>query len=422
MVSHIKNIFLLALLLLVLPLGAQLNLVPGYVVTTQSDTLTGFIDFRDWKHNPQKLAFSATLDGSLTHFSPHDIVLAVMAQERFYSAEVSVVTDSRATSALDNNDQQTTTHRRVFLQQLVGGDRSLYYLKHTDTPENFYIRQEGRYDLLVYNRYLATENGRQAVVENKRYLGQLSHYLQACPDISTYLERTRYTALSLQGAIEKYYACMGAEPSFVRPPDRSPLHWGLVLGGSYTWLTFQGSEFDYLIASDFPHAQHLTFGLLAELRMPRKAGKWSFANELLYTAYETSTTYREAENDQYYTNYHAHLKGIYLKLNSLIRYRQPVGAWALVMDVGMSNGFRVAGTNTLKRDQHIYGTNRTNEGEAVPDARAHEQGLVLSAGLSRGDVQVQMRYELANGMSVHNHLKSRVQRIYLLATYRFSAN
>lgn len=411
--------FLLAFSGLSDQLMAQENFLPGYVVTNQSDTVYGYIDFRDWNHNPKAFTFKTAIDEPSKELGTDDISLVALPEERFVSAQVEVSTVSRATSHLTTATQQETEQRQVFLQQLVGGDKSLFYLNQPDIPEQFYIYQNQTYTLLVYKKYLAFEKGRQVIAEGKRYLGQLSLYFQECRGMETTLENTEYTQRSLQRAFDQYYSCVHVEPAFLRAPDVSPLRWGGVMGVSLTQLTFEGRAFDHLINTDFKPSINVTAGLLAELKMPRKIGKWSFANELLLTSYKANGTYVDSENDDYYTISTMYWKSTRLKLNNLIRYRHPFQALSVIVDVGMSNSLQLSGANDLKKVQHIYGSTRTTKGEMVPGARAHEQGLVLGVGVGRGKLAAQVRYELANGMSVYNHLKSRNQQVFLLMTYVF---
>jgi len=54
-----KYFYLPLLLLLLFPFfaSAQSNYKPGYVVTLPDDTIHGFIDYKEWDKNPEKISF-----------------------------------------------------------------------------------------------------------------------------------------------------------------------------------------------------------------------------------------------------------------------------------------------------------------------------------------------------------------------------
>jgi len=80
----------------------------------------------------------------------------------------------------------------VFLQTMIQGIKSLYHYKDSDGKDNLYIKQNECFDLLVYKKYLKIYEGASVVLENKKYTGQLTVYLQDCQQILSKIYSTAY--------------------------------------------------------------------------------------------------------------------------------------------------------------------------------------------------------------------------------------
>lgn len=59
-----KKIYLLLFGLLPFFAFAQANFKPGYVVTSNGDTVKGFIDYKEWGHSPSSIKFSTSPAGA----------------------------------------------------------------------------------------------------------------------------------------------------------------------------------------------------------------------------------------------------------------------------------------------------------------------------------------------------------------------
>ncbi|HUH32393.1 MAG TPA: hypothetical protein VLZ28_00485, partial [Daejeonella sp.] len=70
-----KNIYTIVLFIL-LPclVYSQSNYTEGLVITHNSDTLKGFIDYQEWVKNPEKITFKTSLSAAEQVFTESDIV------------------------------------------------------------------------------------------------------------------------------------------------------------------------------------------------------------------------------------------------------------------------------------------------------------------------------------------------------------
>jgi hypothetical protein len=129
--------FLILTTFLSLNVYSQQNFVPGYVVTVQGDTLKGSVDYRNWDKNPDKISF--VLEGKTTpeQYSPLDIKSFKANDEVYVSAIVKSSASYRKPGNFGDETELKTAIDTTFLQTLIQGDKSLYYLRNRLGIENF---------------------------------------------------------------------------------------------------------------------------------------------------------------------------------------------------------------------------------------------------------------------------------------------
>ena len=171
---------------------SQENFLPGYIVTLKGDSTHGFVDYRNWERNPGKITFLDKIDGEKINYSPFDIKLFRVLDEIYVSAIVETEVSPVKISMLRFNPELQIVADTVFLQTMIQGIKSLYHYKDSDGKDNLYIKQNECFDLLVYKKYLKIYEGASVVLENKKYTGQLTVYLQDCQQILSKIYSTAY--------------------------------------------------------------------------------------------------------------------------------------------------------------------------------------------------------------------------------------
>ncbi len=118
---------------------AQINLREGIVITLDGDTLQGQIDYRTDNMNAQQCVFMANGASATTTYLPGQIEgYRFLDNGRYYVSRSVMLPDS--------------TRRTAFLEFLVRGQMSVYYLGNT-TPTLFYFEQEDGTQTIV--KYIA---------------------------------------------------------------------------------------------------------------------------------------------------------------------------------------------------------------------------------------------------------------------------
>ena len=410
----------LAAFLLLLPACAfgQQNYQPAKVTTLAGDTLRGYINDRGWDQNPRVVSFKTDLQASEQLFHPLDIKGFSVSNERYAGAKVNIEVSSQDLDKLSPTPTPSLQADTAFLRALVSGAKSLYQYKKVNTSIYFYIQQGNSFDLLVYKRYKRPGEGPVEVKNNNTFQTQLELYLPDCPTTTRRLKATRYSASSLQHVFADYYACTSRPVTFpLRRKNRNQL--GILAGISRATLVFSDpTNPAYPTFDSYTHTGP-TGGLYYYVPLPGTLGHFSVNNDVIFTSFKGSGSRKNVVSTSEYSTTTFSLELAYLKLNTLLRFTQPVGAGTIFINAGISNAYAMQLKSEKSVRQQFYSTERTTTSELFPNPRRYEQGLVAGVGASFKKLSAEARYETSNGFLVYYDLGSAVGRYSLLVGYRF---
>lgn len=396
----------------------QENYLPGYLIL-KGDTLHGFIDYRNWEGNPEKISFKKAINDNTLIYTPMDIQSFGVADELYESAiiktEISPINVGDISD--ENNADLNIETVPAFLQTIIKGKKSLYFYRNKIGKDQFYIRQDSEYNLLVYKKYFKIQDGEKGIAANNKFLRQLSLYLKECPSIQSKLENTVYTKKSLENLFLYYSDCTQSDFEFQKKREKTFMEFGLLTGISLASIKF--NAIPYLEKADYQSSANFSAGLFLEVVPPRNQRKWALCNELIFSSCKIKGLYNDYTNENNYTIYHTTIGLSYLKMNNMLRYKYPVGSFFVYLNAGISNGYAVSETNTLKTEHKIYSSERVDEGIALNDTRKYEQGYILGLGTKIKRYSFEIRNEKGNGISVSSILKSTTNRYYFLLGYKF---
>ena len=98
---------------------AQKNYVEGHIVTFENDTLSGFIDYQNWKKNPTLILFKNSKMSAPVIYSPKEINGFEVGDEIYISASVKIETSPIKLKELTDHKEFSFTSDKVFLQTLI---------------------------------------------------------------------------------------------------------------------------------------------------------------------------------------------------------------------------------------------------------------------------------------------------------------
>lgn len=380
----VSNSILSGLLTLILVLFLQFsfgqeNYIPGYVINKNGDTLQGTIDYRNWKYPPEKISFKNQINSTQIIFTPTDIMEFGVQDDKFISGIVETEISSSKINKLKAESLLNIKTDTTFLQVLFEGNKSLYFYKNDYNQDNFYIKRNTIFELLIHKEYLKEEKGKTVIAQNKRYLGQLNNYLEDCKNVKSILTNLSYNQNSLVKLFKRYYNCSISEPSFKATEANVLAEVGALAGISVSSLNFTGDDaFIYLTKGDYSSSTKATGGLFIDLVFPRNMRKWSLNNELLFTKYEFKTNSEDIEHQDQYSLFTTEIGFSYIKVNSLARYRMSTGRLGTYINAGVSGGFIISDNkNYNKEERHFYGIETIIEKKALEEFKKFEFGLLL---------------------------------------------
>lgn len=421
-----KNIFkrstlIIAAVLISIASFCQENFLPGYLISLTGDTSHGFIDYRNWVRNPDKIFFKANLSDDKSEYTPNQIKGFSVSDEIYESAIVETEISPTNKQYLQYDPELHFKTDTAFLQVMFRGTKSLYSYVTKDEKDQFYIWQDTSCVLLIYKRYLVEEghDSKIYIAENNNYTRQLSLYLNECLTINKYIERIQYQKQSFENLFLHYSKCTSEKFNFQRKNDEPRFEVGLLGGLSLTNLKSSGTGYNYLIDAGYDLSANGSMGVFFDFIRVKNQHKWSWCNEILWTRFKVDGQYYEYNNENSYSTIYTTIAILYQKWNSMVRYKFPAGKLFLFVNAGISNGLAMIGTYEMTKEIKFYDMERTEEGRALNDIRYYELGFVGGLGIRFKKFSFEPRFEIGNGFSGDDNLSVITNRYYFLLGYRF---
>lgn len=424
---------ILAVILILLNTGlclAQNNFVEGYVVTHSGDTLKGLIDNKEPDYTVDAVNFRGE-DGAEAIFRPEDITGFFFPGREYYeSYSVSMdLSPVKITELAQSDIRRIVPDTVVFLQLLVKGMASLYFLMDRNEKEHFYIRKDSdtltelqiKYFLRRSSEY--SSRNTNVLIRQENYKGQLSLLLNDCNEVKSLITSTPYERDPLMKLIKKYNECTGNPALVLATMKLVPrFRIGLGVAPTLTTLSLDGYESIEKNEIDFSSSIGYYGGVSLHLVLPRKLGKWSVVNEIGYKAYKSSGSATKPGNFPYKYDYNFYFDLGYLKLYTMMKYMYTGWKVKPFLQAGMSNGYALKKTNTLtKRTYSSYSSETTTgdifEGDAF---RSYEFGVVGCVGAEYHHLGLEVRYEWSNGVSGALGIPMDVNTWFFILSYTFS--
>lgn len=199
---------LIALLFVLTPflLNAQKNFQPGYIVNLKGDTISGFINYKEWGNNPTSIQFkTANNDAAEKEYGVNDLFFFNIKGKESYLR--SVVKISLHPVKIDKLGSRDTAWKidTVFLKVLHSG-KLASLLSYTDQlKERFYILEAGKNEPeeLIMREYL--KEGSMSLVSEQGYKIQIRNLIYKkgffSNDLSEKIEEAAYEEDNLKKLI-----------------------------------------------------------------------------------------------------------------------------------------------------------------------------------------------------------------------------
>lgn len=387
--AGIKLVLLLLCILLPQISRSKTTFLPGYIVNLQHDTIHGLIEYDADLFNPEDIGFKESKMRTPHYYTPSDIAGFGVMNQHYVSAVVQKEMSPFRDSELQKNPELQLVSDTVFLLTLYGGEKPLYYLKDWDEREQFYIKVDTVYSLLLHKIYIDYVDNVRKEYHNMRFLRQLAQYFWDVPSLQKEIADTYYSKSSLENLFNTYLKLPNVKPVYSNQDSKVSTVYGALAGVSVTMVNV---ETDY-VAAGFGPSTNFTGGFSVDLMMAGKLKNWSFYNELLYSSYNF-----EGYAGFYFPANWATFDFKYLRMNNMIRFRP---TW-FFLNVGMSSGYAIHAKSSI-----------------FEETRKLEIGVVFGAGIKYKNYSLEVREDIGDGMSPYINIGSETNRFQVLLGYSF---
>ncbi|MDQ2657537.1 MAG: outer membrane beta-barrel protein [Bacteroidota bacterium] len=363
----------------VLPLRAQTDFRPGYVVTNENDTLQGLIDYREGTIKYDTCFFKRSPEAGVVKFTAGAIRSYRFLRDKFFASKTI--------------KSHTDTLKNVFAEVIVRGKVSLFRIR-----KDFYVSKDtSALYKLVNEKQVIRVGGKRVMVESNRYIGVLNFLMSDCDRVRADVRNARLYERSLTELAERYNHCLDQRPvTYKSDLSFMDISVGLSAGGSLTDLGFRnGLSPDGPFAGEFRSSVSLLGGAFVDLSSPRVNPRLAFHVGVLYShsMYYSFHSYRQL----YYTDRHyVTLDVKRLQVPFGIRYALPERKYTPYLNAGLICTYNISGDSRWIREREIDNVVETYKSNDVGLGKS-QAGIWAGFGIRRqvfpsADILLEVRY------------------------------
>lgn len=300
---------------------AQKNLKPGYIIDLKQDTIRGYVDYRNDVFNSEKCVFCDNPESDLKTFLPLDIYAYRIDESRYY---------------VSKHIKSGEAEKVVFLEYLVNGITSLYYLKD-DNGERFFVEKGNDLYELTNNVTIIKQGNDQYFKESNLYKGLLRVIYSDSPEIIPKINSARFDRRSMVNLSEKYHNLVCTDRECIiyeKSKKEAQLDFGPIAR-----IEFHHSSYKkFLKPFDSSNSTFIMLGLAANIRLLSINEKMNIGIKALVSKESTSASYSDtltAFKSKSYLDYEK--IGLHTAID--LKYIYPAGKFRPSFGIGPEIGF-----------------------------------------------------------------------------------
>ncbi len=408
------SLFLL-LALLPLLLQAQSSFTKGFVVTTEGDTLKGFINDKDWDFHPNTIQFKNTENDKAVEYTAKELK-GIQTESGKHFEVFTVEINKTPDKEVSFNSKANMVERTIFTQPIIKGVLSLYFYQSPDF-EKHYLVQKGTEDLmeLLEIEYKKKQSGEVLVVTEKRYIKQLKRLTYDCKALEDRLKKLKLNIESITDYVREYNTCRSAlEKDFTSMYKKSGVKWEVNLFGGMSSnsiaFTAQGNLNNFMERMDFPRGNSVAFGGGVNMILNKWNERWSAGLEWMTFKQEMSQelTLRNTGTDiQYNTHFESNINSF----NFLIRYYLSQRSLRPFVKFGLGKSRSKNTEKNIVTGKSIY---LTKEYKDIEEIDQSSNRMILGTGLNFSKFYLEARYSFGKGLEPIPQLRLKANELYIL--------
>lgn len=393
---------------------AQTNFRSGYVLPLSGDTLRGEIDFRDGRLNAQRCRFRSNVQAEVVEYQP--------AQVRGYGSTAGS-RDYLSFSVPTSNNATAQPH---FLEVLVEGPASLYYMRDAEQREEFYLGLANQPLAILKHGFAQVVNGteRTTVIETG-YRNTLAAALANCVVVERKLRTLPFQESALIKVVSTYnQECAGYKPVRAQSTAaKSHLVLGVVAGVAQQKLSYNGYPFQNgFVARDTYTG--VVAGPTLRFTSGRLGQRVSIVVSALYSPEKFEVSQELNSNPSQNHPFHYNFGVTYLRVPLMVRYTVGNGKVKPFGEAGFAIGYAFKVKYTA--DQYDFGKSvyvpaqgpfSGSNGSFRDVETGFAGGVGVGTSVGGRVLSVQVRAERANGFSRSLDIGTSISRLYGLLSF-----
>ncbi|CAH0994243.1 hypothetical protein EMA8858_00352 [Emticicia aquatica] len=388
--------------------NAQSNFVKGVLINNQKDTLSGYIDYREWIKSPSEISFKKETNQASSIYNVNDLRGFVIDYNKetyealsfeFEKLPRHLTKHQFSSLGIYANRKKEIVDKKKFVRLISKGRINLYQFVDSDLDIQFLVKETDKIVPLVYH-IIRIDN---EIAKLREYQIQLTNLLSdACKKLP--IEKTEYSLNEMKDLVDNYNTCFTKNVKLqITPKDKGKFEYGLLGGVSYSTL-------NYIYPSPYTNSVIILKGkgnlmpiggIYLNYVLARGRGKIAVVNEFI--TYSIKSTVKGID--------YSHFNIRYLGLQNLIRYKVYLGNPSIYLLLGLSNGLLINNNSFVEISS--TGSTRADSREF----RKHEEGIVGGIGTSFNKLMIESRYTRGNGFAVEQYTNTPTNRLEIVIKY-----
>jgi hypothetical protein len=422
MIQKMKSTVIIILIFaLTIHASGQVNFVTGTVVTLNGDSLTGKIDYREWKKMPEKIIFENTSGQRQSYDAASLSSFIVIPKNETYisrSVEIDMTPDDPDKVLRENITSPYIAEKTIFILQLVKhATVSLYQFTDDYNKIHFFYVKENEKPVELIHHYIYSEQSLQTE-HNTKFKEQLAILFAACPTVVAKTENLKYREKELQQLVVKYLNCITPASAIeIKKKAKLPIIFGVMGGAMFNSYKFKGVN--NLAQDNYSSSQSPLVGASVDIGLSRSYDKFHIITELVYKKYKTSNSFTRNITAGYTSQNDVAFSLSYIQLNTLIRHIFSLTPVVKpYINIGVGNAFMITEKENKIYTKYSYGNEET--GKAIDGPKKYEFSSMAGIGVGIKKIQFELRYGYSKkAFSPYSNLNITANSSQFILTYRF---
>jgi len=394
---------------------AQRNLKPGYVVNLKGDTTKGYVDYKEWRLNPNRFDFKADLNRAATETYKLSNALAFGFDgfEHYKRYILSISQDKTDLSALSVGIDSSRVIDTAFLK-VVSTGKHVTLFSYIDVNKERFFMSEGNAQPaeLIYQLYLNPQQTTQMLKLNS-YVRQLQRLATVYQPDNTQLMQQVLSAPYAAKNLQKIIAAINGQKQSAS--EEQSVRYFAGAGLNISNVNFSGQ---HVLTSASSSGIFPKLGAGIDVFLNRNVKAWVFRTELSFSGSKADMSYDGEANTPY--TQHVKFKQYWAALNPQILYNLYNSKKTKVyLGAGLNATFATYADNGSRTDYYIKNSNTLLLSRDEPFSNPQE--VFFSATTKLGFV-LNNKIDLYAGYNLPTSITNYAQYSINLSSFQFGIN